>query len=238
MQLGKIDKIVIDLNSDIVKVNEKVKALVEELAARGEATSHLLNSLFDGYKVASDKNFLVSYIKKKKEEYNDSSTPIEPDTLMYQASNYYVASVEAEEWERPSHEEQQIIALEAQIKQLEANVASYASNVSQPGTPRNKNSPGNARNVKPAWMLEPPKSGDHQKKTVNGKEYHWCPKHQAWVRHLPSECEGKGIKPSESQPAHSSNPAPHEDSGPKQIKLSNALTAVLEQDDEDADTFP
>ena len=32
-QLGHADKIVIKLNSNIVKVNEKVKALVEELAA-------------------------------------------------------------------------------------------------------------------------------------------------------------------------------------------------------------
>jgi hypothetical protein len=66
--------------------------LLEELAARGQTTNHLLNNLFEGYKVTSDKSF-VSYIKKKKEDYNDSTVPMEPDTLMYQASNYYVTSV-------------------------------------------------------------------------------------------------------------------------------------------------
>jgi hypothetical protein len=235
-QLGRIDKIVTDLNSNIVKVNEKVKALVEELAARGETTSHLLNNLFEGYKVASDKEF-VSYIKKKRDEYNDSTTPMEPDTLMYQAANYYITSVEAGEWERPSQAEEQIIALEAQVKELEANAANY--NASQQGSsaPRARSSPaGNARNVKPAWMTEPPKSDDPQMKIVNGKEYHWCPNHQAWVRHLPSKCEGKGIKPSANKPAPSS---PHrDDEGPKQLKLSNALTALVEQDDEGEDIFP
>ena len=73
-QLGRIDKIVVDLNFNIVKVNEKVKALVEELAARTESTNHLLNDLFEGYKVASDKNF-VAYIRKRRNEYNDSTTP-------------------------------------------------------------------------------------------------------------------------------------------------------------------
>ena len=68
-QLGYIDKIVVDLKSNIVKVNEKVKASVEKLAARGETTSHLLNDLFKGYNVASDKGF-VAYIRKKRDEYS------------------------------------------------------------------------------------------------------------------------------------------------------------------------
>ena len=38
-----------DLKSNIVKVKEKVKALVGELAAREETTNHLLNDLFKGY---------------------------------------------------------------------------------------------------------------------------------------------------------------------------------------------
>ena len=234
-QLGHLDKIVIDLNSNIVKVNERVKALVEELAARGETTNHLLNDLFEGYKVASDKGF-VAYIRKKKEEYNDSINPIDPDTLMYQASNYYVTSIEAEEWERPSQEQEQIIALEAQLKQLEANAATYTAPSSTPqqsssSTPR---STGNTRNVKPAWMTEAPKASEPHTKTVNGKEYHWCPNHLAWVRHLPSQCEGKGVKSFENKSAPSDPNAP--DQGPKQLKLSNALSALVQDEDEDA--FP
>jgi hypothetical protein len=57
-KLGRMDKIVLELNSDIAKVNNRVSSLVEELAARGETTSHLLIDLFSGYRSASDKPFV------------------------------------------------------------------------------------------------------------------------------------------------------------------------------------
>ena len=50
-----IDKIIMELNSNIFKLNEKVKALVEEPAAWGNTMTHLLNDLFEDYKVASEK---------------------------------------------------------------------------------------------------------------------------------------------------------------------------------------
>ena len=237
-QFGHIDKIVVNLKSNTVKVNKEVKTLVEELAACGESTNHLLSDIFEGYKVASDKS-VVAYIHKKGDQYNDSTVPMEPDTLMYQASNYYVTSVKAEEWERPTQEEEQIIALEAKIKQLEVNAATFASNTSLPGSPRTPKSPGdNARNVKPPWMAESPGSRKPQTNTVNGKEYHWCSNHIAWVCHLPSQCEGNGVKTSEStRPAP--RPTPSRDSeGPKHLKLSNALAAVIEQDGENEEAFP
>ena len=198
----------------------------------------MLNGLFEGYKVASDKSF-VAYICKKRDEYNDSTVAMELDTLMYQASNYYVtSSIEAEEWERPTQEEEQIIALEAQIKQLEAHAANFASNPSSSGSPCTPKSEGNARDVKPPWMTEPPAGlGEPQTKVVNGKEYHWCPNHIAWVCHLPSDCEGKGVKPSESRLAPPSTPS-RDDEGPKRLKLSNALAAVIQQDEDREEAFP
>ena len=237
-QLGHIDKIVVDLKSNIVKVNEKVEARVEELAAQGETTIHLINNLFEEYKVASDKSFVAYIQKNKRDEYNDSTAPMEPDTLMYPASNYYVTSVEAEEWERPTQEEEQIIALEAQVKSHEANAASFASNASLPGSPRTLKSPGgNPRSLKPPWMTVPPGSGKPQKERVNGKDYHWHPNHIAWgVCHLPSQCEGKGLKPSESRPAPST--PSRDNKGPTHLKLSNALTTAAEQDEENEDIFP
>lgn len=93
-QLRYVDNTVIDLESNIVTVNEKAKAPVEELAAQGETANHLLNDLCKGYKVASNKGF-SSYIQKKRDDYSDSTTPMDADTLMYQVSNYYVTSVEA-----------------------------------------------------------------------------------------------------------------------------------------------
>ena len=62
------------------------------------------------------------------------------------------------------------MALEAQVKQLEANAASFASNAPSPGSPRTPTSPGgNARNVKPPWMTEPPGSRKPQKRQSMGR---------------------------------------------------------------------
>jgi hypothetical protein len=43
-KLSHIDKIVLDLNSSIKMINNRAKALVKELAARGQTTNHLLSS--------------------------------------------------------------------------------------------------------------------------------------------------------------------------------------------------
>jgi hypothetical protein len=76
-------------------------------------------------------------------------------------------------------------------------------------------------------MTTSPKVGEKQHKTVEGKDYHWCPNHNRWTRHRPSECKGFGFKAA----------APKKDRGNKfadvkhNMKLSNALAAIS-QDDE------
>ena len=224
-KLAHIDKIVRDSKSNITLVNERVQGLVDELAARGETTSHLLNDLFEGYKAASDSEF-TNYIKHKQQEYNDGTTPIHAATLMYLATNFYLSAVENEAWDKPTAEEEQIIALETQIKLLEANATDISSASSK------SSYSGNSRNVKPAWMTVPPAPNEPHKKVVNGKDYYWCPNHQAWVRHLPSKCEGKGIKQSQLNKSAPSSAAQSQDQAP-QLKVSTALTALIEQDDEE-----
>eukprot|EP00957_Ditylum_brightwellii_P114270 8712574-Ditylum_brightwellii.AAC.1 len=54
---------------------------------------------------------------------------------------------------------------------------------------------------KDEWKFIKPKPGEALTKEVNGKTYHWCEDHQAWVIHNPKDCtlrqqrlakEGKG----------------------------------------------
>ncbi len=66
------------------------------------------------------------------------------------------------------------------------------------------------------------------KKTVNKKEYHWCPHHSAWTRHKPSKCRlqskdsGKSAPGKEEQKNNASN------SKDKTLQLSEAIAAVLQ----------
>lgn len=56
--------------------------------------------------------------------------------------------------------------------------------------------PGGSKD-KWAWKEVPPKEGEGKTKTVNGKEYHWCPNHEAWTLHTPKECKKKPKEPEE-----------------------------------------
>ena len=160
-------------------------------SSSGRDHHHLLNDLFEVYKVASDKCF-IAYIRKKRDEYVDlTAFSMEPHTLTLQASNYTTSpvSVEAEEWERPPQEEEQIIALEAQVKQLEANVPSFTSNASLPGSPRIPKSPGgHACNIKPPWKTMTLGSGEPQKHRFgfyhSSLPYSTC----SWLDTLPWWC--------------------------------------------------
>jgi hypothetical protein len=75
-------------------------------------------------------------------------------------------------------------------------------------------------------MVVPPKTGEKQYQKVEGKDYHWCPNHNRWTRHRPSECKGIGFKA-----------APKKDQGNKfadakhNLKITNALAAISEDDE-------
>jgi hypothetical protein len=70
-------------------------------------------------------------------------------------------------------------------------------------------------------MRTPPKDGEKHSKTVEGKEYHWCPDHESWTRHRPLECKDNGFTKAQAKKALYKAL----DSKAK-MKLSKALTAI------------
>jgi hypothetical protein len=79
-------------------------------------------------------------------------------------------------------------------------------------------------------MFVAPKQGEPDKKTVKGKVWHWCNEHQAWGKHLQSECRGKGYYPNKR--THKDG-TPDKDKMPpnKKLKIANALSSILEDED-------
>ena len=76
-------------------------------------------------------------------------------------------------------------------------------------------------------MTTKPKQGEPTKKMVGDKEFHWCTKHEAWGRHKPQDCEGKGVKRSDLKSANKAADKA------QALKLSKALSSIVEQDDDD-----
>ena len=92
-------------------------------------------------------------------------------------------------------------------------------------------------NDKPAWRKVPPKDGDKKSKSVDGKEWHWCPKHEAWVMHKPSECKGLGFRPGKDNADAKAaddgeTPKKGDDSinGAAKLKLAKALASLAEEE--------
>ena len=84
---------------------------------------------------------------------------------------------------------------------------------------------------KGAWKKRPPKQGEKNTKTFQGKTYHWCMKHKQWTVHKPSECHLKEHNPREKK---------IEVEAPEETKLSHQalrslikLAAVGEESDEE-----
>jgi hypothetical protein len=233
-RLSSLDKYIVEIKSDIEKFNLYVKNQMGSLEARGETTMDLLANLFKAYANASDREF-KQYIKKKEEEYDDGDD-IPPTVLMQKALTKYKTLVEKGKWNAPSDEETKIIALEAQLKKLTRKPTTGDSKgKSNNKTAGNKGRKDNNKdqkkeNTKPAWMTVKPKEGEPKKKTVDDKEYFWCHKHESWGRHKAEDCEGKGIKRSDLKSNKKGN---NSQKDKKTLKLSRALTSIVEDDDDE-----
>ena len=111
VRLSSLDTYMVKINSDIKKFNSYVKQQVDSLAARGQHSTDLLANLFKSYLAASDRQF-TAYIKGKQERYEEGKR-ITSNQLIIMAETRYQIIVDKSEWNAPSPEETQILALKA-----------------------------------------------------------------------------------------------------------------------------
>ncbi len=86
------------------------------MTARGQITTDLLINLFKGYLAVEDKSFHL-YVLRKQEEYEEGGTLTE-DALMNLTKNKFTLLKEAGRYNMPSAEEEKILALQAELKQV------------------------------------------------------------------------------------------------------------------------
>ena len=148
--------------SDIAKFNEAVEDIINSLDARGQEPGDDLGlKLFKAYATASDSEF-VSYIGRKKELYDEHQGPPALYTateIMELAKNKYQQRLDDGVWNKPSQEQEKIIALEVELKQLKNTKANKASTNSKkpgnkaPGDKKKKDAKKRKPKAnKPAWM--------------------------------------------------------------------------------------
>jgi hypothetical protein len=216
-ELTKSDEKMIELNFDIEKFNDWVNDQVEQLAARGAQTTDLMENLFKGYEKVPDKEFLA-YHAQKRMEY-DEGKPITTEELMKLMRIKFQNNKRRQKtWNVPTAEEEQIIALAAEVKSLQTKNQNLrrgpSKNTPAPAGGRQQNTKGGNRSLKKgragktnqardgdylnatgkwSWLKTAPKSGEKTSKSFEGKLFFWCKNHARWGRHATAECrKGQG----------------------------------------------
>ena len=253
-RLSSLDQYMVTIHSNIKKFNIYVKQQVDGLYARGQTTNDLLSNLFKGYLAASDRQF-TAYIKTKLERYEEGQDTSAND-LMIMAKVKYQIIVDKGEWNAPSPEETQILALKAEINTMKS------ASKKQPrkgNKPNNKNSKENPKpsNRKPDWMFREPEQSEIMKpKTWNNNQWWFCGKKtggqcEQYRQHKGKDCQGKSYfatqkrkhssdddnKETKEDPPKNKIKKEKEPRKPtKQLKLATALSNIVHENESDEDS--
>jgi hypothetical protein len=165
--------------------NSYINELIGNLAQGGEVTTDMMVNLFAAYELVKDHSF-HTYISHKKEAYEDGTSQLTPDALMNLALTKYNLLTTQTSWMKKSLEEEQLVALSAQLKQAKAKIdgLSHASTSDPRWTGKSKWK----KNYEP-WHFENPDGLATMVK--DGKTWHWCKWHKCWGTHLEPECRVK-----------------------------------------------
>jgi hypothetical protein len=218
--LSSLDNKMMTLDSDISKFNAYVKTQVIALEARGETTTDLLVNVFKGYESAQDADF-IDFVKRKKDAY-DEGDDITVTNLMDAAENKYKTRVLLKTWSAPTKEQEQILALTAQVNRLR-----LTPKKTDPLLPRRDvNKAKQDRDKKWAWKKILPKEGEPVTKVVDGKTYHLACEHHPnqWVCHTTEECS--------KYPANNGVPKTYD--GKERLKMARIAAAAQLAEDEEA----
>ena len=145
------------------------------------------------------------------------------------------------QWGVRSQEEEQIVALTAQVQQLlkdknlkltrsvesklrqgTINKKKELTKTVNKGRQKEKGKKKSSDN-KWAWKKVPPKQGESRTKTVGLKTYNWCKDHMAWVCHDPAECDLRKKREAERQKENKTS----------EQRFQTALTAIYDTLKED-----
>ena len=202
MQLSNLDEYITTIGCDIVKINEHVKLLLEQLKARGGETHDLLTNLFKAYISVKDAHF-VDYVNEKLSRYKEGE-PMEADQLMTLTANKYKNMMIQNQWEAPSPHGAMIQALQTKVEKLQRELKRAPKPMQQKSKqPQTKKEGQTVKPQRPKWLVnyEKPQPGQLTRTRMwNGNKWFWCSKETGgkcegrWVWHSPSSCEGKAFK--------------------------------------------
>ena len=157
-QLSNLDEYITTIGCDIIKFNEHVKRLLEQLNARGGETHDLLTNLFKAYVSVKDTHF-VDYVNEKLSRYEEGEQ-MEADQLMTLTANKYKNMMIQNKWEAPSPHDTTIQALQSKVEKLQRELK-RAPKIMQHKNPQKKKEGQSSKPQRPKWLAnnEKPQTG-------------------------------------------------------------------------------
>jgi hypothetical protein len=229
-KLSSLDTHMKAQGNDILKFNAFVQTQLDALHARGESTLDLLTNLFKGYASVPNEAF-VKYIDDCATKHDDGELNLTAEQFMDKAAHRYKVLLEGKLWDAPNRDQARILALQAQVNQLESSLqAPAAANAPCAGNINARNTPRAGGRFKPEpWMLVKPSDDDIKNevpKKEGGREYWWCVHHGRYVQHKGSKCK---LATPKAPPAETT-PKPDGDNDQKALHLTKALVSIVERE--------
>jgi hypothetical protein len=190
-----------EFKGNVREFNVHVANLRDQLIGRGQQVDELVTHLFDAYTESVPNDEFKRYVEMHRNMYDDGLN-LTAEQLMRHALTKYDTINQRTATNQES--EPTVLALQTEVppkaqndNQTELLKSLIAKLAEGKGNKKNTN-----RKI-PNWKKKEPTSKEPSTKTVNGKKYHWCPKHKLWTIHAPSDCtlQNDGASNNENQSA-------------------------------------
>jgi hypothetical protein len=110
----------VELSGNITAFNGYVKNIELSLISYGQRSSELMMNIFSAYAAVEDEDF-VSYIKMKKNQWEEGTSNLMLAGLLLNAENHYKMRIQQESWMGPSKKDEEITALKALLSNNKSN---------------------------------------------------------------------------------------------------------------------
>jgi hypothetical protein len=209
---------VIKHNGNIDKIHTYFNQNFAQLKARGQSVDDVHTILFEAYLQGVPDATFHNYMSRLQDDWMDQTGDMKDAThedIMKKAKAKYDLLVNSGKWGAKSPDQEKIIALEAQVKELkdlklsaqlinklkqgQKGKGQRSQSQTQPkqgqqqASTKQKNSKdrSNKRFQKQdeEWKTTPPKDNEPTQKQVGKKTFHWCIHHMKWTLHKPDDCE-------------------------------------------------
>jgi hypothetical protein len=210
-----------EFKGNVRDFNLHVANLRDQLLGRGQQVDELVTHRFEAYIDAVPNDEIKRYIEMHRNMFDDGLDLTSEQLIRHALTKYDTINQRSstnQDADPPVIALQVAVANQSEVKKDDnAVLKSLIAKI-------NEHSKGKKQNrMILGWKKKEPSAKDPPVNTVNGKTYHWCPKHKLWTIHSPADCTLQTETPSGNE-VKNTDPT---------IALSKDLLIMMENEQEE-----